>query len=38
MKAVGMKPQSRVAKLSSRVAWHVFDRRRRQIQATASGF
>jgi hypothetical protein len=38
MKAVGVRPQSRVARWSSRVAWRVFDRRRRQIQAMASGF
>jgi hypothetical protein len=38
MKAVGVKPQSRVAQWSSRIAWRVFDRRRRQIQAMASGF
>jgi hypothetical protein len=37
-KAVGVRPQSRVARWSSRVAWRVFDRRRRQIQAMASGF
>jgi len=38
MKAVGMRPQSRVAQWSSNVAWRMFDRRRRQMQAEAPSF
>jgi hypothetical protein len=38
MKAVGVKPQSRFGQWSSNLAWHMFDRRRRQMQAEAPSF
>jgi len=38
MKAVGMKPQSRFGQWSSNLAWRMFDRRRRQMQAEAPSF
>lgn len=38
MKAVGVKPHSRVGQFSNRLAWRAFDRRRRQLQESAPGF
>lgn len=38
IKAVGLKPHSRMGQFSHRVAWHVFDRRRRQLLEVAPSF